>query len=162
VIDKDAVFVLGAQDPEMREIARVLRGEKRRFVHAARDRVPVLPRTAYDANGVVSLSRSGRILGEALLSPLEPAAFVECSVVGREPIVRVDHHHPGDPGYEMPPERYLEGSSIGQTLRLLEKEPTETQRLLAAADHCLTAAYRGECPGVDPDELLFMRARKRA
>src|SRR5690606_27510283 len=22
----------------------------------------------------------------------------------------------------------------------------------AAADHCLAAAYRGECPGVDPDE----------
>jgi hypothetical protein len=25
--------------------------------------------------------------------------------------------------------------------------------VLAAADHCLAAAYRGECPGVDPDEL---------
>jgi hypothetical protein len=25
--------------------------------------------------------------------------------------------------------------------------------LAAAADHCLAAAYKGECPGVDPDEL---------
>jgi hypothetical protein len=44
----------------------------------------------------------------------------------------------------MPPERYLEGSSLGQVLRLVEREPSETQRLLAAADHCLTAAYQGQ------------------
>jgi hypothetical protein len=161
VIDRDAVFVLGAVDPEMREIANVLRKDARRFVHAAHDGMLVVPRTAYDANGVVRLSRAGRSF-EALLAPFDAPVFVECRVVGREPIAQVDHHHPGDPGYAMAPDRYLEGSSIGQTLQLLEMEPTDTQRLLAAADHCLTAAYRGECPGVDPDELLFMRAAWRA
>jgi hypothetical protein len=34
--------------------------------------------------------------------------------------------------------------------------------LTAAADHCLAAAYRGECPGVDPDELMQWRAENRA
>lgn len=34
--------------------------------------------------------------------------------------------------------------------------------LIAAADHCLGAAYRGECPGVDPDELMRWRAESRA
>lgn len=34
--------------------------------------------------------------------------------------------------------------------------------LTAAADHCLGAAYRGECPGVDPDELMRWRAESRA
>ena len=34
--------------------------------------------------------------------------------------------------------------------------------LAAAADHCLAAAYRGECPGVDPDELLHWRVETRA
>src|SRR5690606_38859652 len=34
--------------------------------------------------------------------------------------------------------------------------------LAAAADHCLAAAYRGECPGVDPDALLRWRAWERA
>jgi hypothetical protein len=29
--------------------------------------------------------------------------------------------------------------------------------LAAAADHCLAAAYRGECPGVDPDALMRWR-----
>jgi hypothetical protein len=40
--------------------------------------------------------------------------------------------------------------------------PTPTQRLIAAADHCLTAAYQGRCPGADPKELLFLRASWRA
>lgn len=32
----------------------------------------------------------------------------------------------------------------------------------AAADHCLAAAYRGECPGVDPDALMRWRVTSRA
>lgn len=161
MVDKEAMFVLGAQDPEMREIAQVLRKANRRFTHAAKQRTPVSTRTAYEADGVVKLSRAGRPM-EALLVPQEPAVFVECMVRGHEPVLRVDHHNPGDPGYAQPPERYLQGASIGQTLLLLELEPTPTQRLLAAADHCLTAAYQGACPGVDPKELLFLRASWRA
>lgn len=34
--------------------------------------------------------------------------------------------------------------------------------LAAAADHCLEAAYRGRCPGVDPDVLMRWRAESRA
>ena len=34
--------------------------------------------------------------------------------------------------------------------------------LVAAADHCLEVAYRGKCPGVDPDELMKWRAKTRA
>jgi len=34
--------------------------------------------------------------------------------------------------------------------------------LIAAADHCLPAAYRGRCPGVDPDELMKWRVSTRA
>lgn len=34
--------------------------------------------------------------------------------------------------------------------------------LCAAADHCLAAAYRGKCPGVDPDALMRWRAASRA
>jgi hypothetical protein len=160
MVDKEAIFVLGALDPEMREIAKVLKKSGREAVRAAKDRYPVSTRTAYDADGVLKSWPGGR--QEALLLPAAPTVFVECTVLGHEPILRIDHHNPGDPGYAMPPERYLEGASIGQTLRALEMEPTETQRLLAAADHCLTAAYQGECPGIDPNELLFLRASWRA
>lgn len=34
--------------------------------------------------------------------------------------------------------------------------------LAAAADHCLAAAYRGECPGVEPDALMYWRVETRA
>jgi hypothetical protein len=161
MVDKEFLFVLGARDPEMREIAGVLRSRDRNFLHASRRGLPVDPRAAYHADGVVSIAPNGRSR-PALLPPRRPAVFVECTVAGHEPSLRVDHHHPGDPGYAQPPERYLEGASIGQTLKLLEMEATPTQRLLAAADHCLTAAYAGQCPGVDPHELLFLRASWRS
>lgn len=161
MIDREITFVLGAVDPEMREIARVLTLDARPFLHAAKGGFAVNARSAYDADGVVRLSRAGRGM-EAVLSPNCPAAFVECTLRGHQPVLRIDHHNPGDPGYEKPPELYLEGASIGQLLRVLEMEPTDTQRLLAGGDHCLTAAYQGECPGVDPGELLFLRASWRA
>jgi len=161
VIDRLATFVLGAQDPEMREIERLVTDAGHAFVHAARGRRRCTPRTAYEADGVVRVGPD-LVPRPAVLPPKAPAVYVECDLPGRPPIARVDHHHPGDPGYEMPPERYLEGSSLGQVLRLLERDPTETQRLLAASDHCLTAAYQGACPGVDPHELLFLRASWQA
>ena len=161
MIDRQTCFVLGARDPEMREIADVLKSQGLQSVHAALDERPVLARTAYEANGVVSISRRGRPYPVALPQNV-PLVFVECELQHRTPQWRVDHHNPGDPGYPMPPARYLEGSSLGQVLHLLEREPDATLRLLAAADHCLTAAYRGECPGVDPNELLFLRASWRA
>jgi len=160
-IDKDWHVILGAQDPEMREIESVLASAKVPAFHAARQGRRVSAQTAYDADAVVRMSAGG-VPRAALLPPKAPVVNVESTLRGTVPVLRVDHHHPGDPGYEQPPERYLEGSSLGQVLRLLEREPTETQRLLAAADHCLSAAYRGHCEGVDPNELLFLRASWRA
>jgi len=161
MIDTACSFVLGARDPEMREIAEVLDTHKFANAYAAKAHVPVTARTAYDADGVVHLSRRGRGMPAVLRSD-QPLVFVECSMRHRQAQWRVDHHNPGDPGYDMPPERYLEGSSLGQVLGLLELEATPTQHLLAAADHCLTAAYQGACPGVNPNELLFLRASWRA
>lgn len=51
--------------------------------------------------------------------------------------------------------------SQGHAVDLLYR-PTPEQVLAAAADHCLEAAYRGRCPGVDPDELMRWRAESRA
>lgn len=161
MIDKEWTAVLGAQDPEMREIEKALQDAKVRVLHAAWQGRRCTPATAYEAEGVVRMGPDGWAR-QAVLAPKAPALYVECGLPGRPPAARVDHHHPGDPGYEMPPERFLEGSSLGQVLTLLEREPTETQRLLAAADHCLTAAYQGRCPGVDPHDLLFLRASWQA
>jgi hypothetical protein len=161
MVDKEWIFVLGAQDPEMREIERVVESAGHACVHAAKGRRRVSPKTAYQADGVVRVGPD-KIPRPAVLPPKAPAVFVECTLKGHAPVLRVDHHHPGDPGWGMAPGEYLGGSSLGQVLMLLEREPTDTQRLLAASDHCLTAAYQGECPGVDPHDLLFLRASWRA
>lgn len=92
---------------------------------------------------------------------------VECAerhVVPREATIAVDHHRPGDPGYGEPPAHYWSASSIGQVWQRLygAQPPPETLRLIAAADHCLAAAYRGQCPGVDPDVLMRWRVQSRA
>jgi hypothetical protein len=161
MLDKEYVFVLGAQDPEMREIERSLRKAGHAFVHAASRGGRCVPRTAYEADGVVKVSRAGQVM-PAVLLPAAPIVAVECDLPAHPANLRIDHHNPGDSGYEKSPEDYLCGSSLGQALMLLEMEPNPTQRLLAAADHCLTAAYQGACPGVDPHELLFMRASWQA
>lgn len=161
MIDKEWTFLLGAQDPEMREIERIVTAAGINCLHAARDGVRCSASTAYASNGAVLLGRDG-VAHAALLPPKAPVVMVECDLPSHPPVARVDHHNPGDPGYEKQPEEYLSGSSLGQTLMLLEMEPDDTQRLLAAADHCLTAAYLGQCPGVDPNELLFLRASWQA
>lgn len=74
-LEREYTFVVGARDPEMREIARVLKDDRRRYVHAAREGAPVAARTAYEADGVVHAPRAGRAL-PALLPPQAPAVFV--------------------------------------------------------------------------------------
>ena len=54
-----------------------------------------------------------------------------------------------------------EGTVDGGHSALLYEIPTD-YCLVAAADHCLAAAYAGQCPGVDPDELMRWRAETRA
>jgi hypothetical protein len=76
-------------------------------------------------------------------------------------LVVIDHHRPGDPGYDAPPERFWEGSSLGQLCCHLELPPTERDLWIAAADHCLGAAYAGLCPGVDPQRLRAFRLAQR-
>ncbi|HEX6362960.1 MAG TPA: hypothetical protein VFZ93_08390 [Albitalea sp.] len=161
MVDKEWMFALGAQDPEMREIERVIRDAGHGFAHAARAGRRCTAQTAYAADGVVRVGMDN-VPRPALLLPKQPVVTVECAVRDVEPVHRVDHHNPGDPGYTAPPEAYLRGASLGQVLELLERDPDETQRLLAAADHCLTAAYQGRCPGVDPGDLLFLRASWQA
>ncbi|HXH05754.1 MAG TPA: hypothetical protein VNI83_04100 [Vicinamibacterales bacterium] len=53
------------------------------------------------------------------------------------------------------------GRSAGEGASLCLNVPADLV-LAAAADHCLAAAYRGECPGVDPDALMRWRVETRA
>lgn len=160
------LFVLGASDPEMSEIEAAVLAAGHEVVYATVNGVRVHPGNAYKANGTI-------------LGGIAHVVRVECggaATVACDPIndgedfyghalnecVSIDHHFPGDPGFGRAPIEFMDASSLGQVLALLGMEPTERQRLVAAADHCLGAAYRGECPGVNPDALAAFRAAERA
>lgn len=147
------LFVLGAPDPEMEEIERVLKEHGLALCYATRLGRRVRPENAYDADGVSG--RESGIAGKDLV-------FVECSVRGLTPAEIVDHHRPGDPGYGAAPEDYFKGSSLGQVLELLGLQPTALQRVIAAADHCPNHAYKGLCPEVDVGLLRSWRTASRA
>ncbi|MEM4167549.1 MAG: hypothetical protein QW793_04765 [Candidatus Caldarchaeum sp.] len=147
------VFVLGAADPEMKRIEQLLRSRGYRVVYAMCRGKRVFAANAYEA--------------DAFSEPIEPTddvelVFVECRAPWPGRCIIVDHHRPGDPGYGKSPEEFWQASSLGQVYYLLHEQPTREDYLIAAADHCLAHAYKGLCPGVDPDELMRWRAASRA
>ncbi len=139
----NSFFLLGAGDPEMREIERVLKALGLPYAYATVDGKPVHGGNMYAAD-VPSVP------------PGHTLVLVECAL--RQTVV--DHHRPGDPGYGRPPAEYWVGSSLGQLLAMLGVEPTREQRVLAAMDHCYPAAFRGECPDVEPADILAMKIRE--
>lgn len=156
----EPLFILGASDPEMARIERHLAG-RHRYAYAMRDGSRVHPGNAYRAETFHD------VLSDACLAlPFNAPyhlVFVECRLEGLalDDYTVVDHHRDGDPGFGMPPERFLEGSSLGQVLALLGVDPSPEDRLVAAADHCPGAAYQGLCPGVRPVDLADYRTRER-
>lgn len=149
---KNFFFILGASDPEMAAIEAAARTAGATVAYATADGKRVHPANAYKADGI----------GGAGVPEGATVVVVECRVEGVPPDVLVDHHQPGDPGYGRPAAEFWPASSIGQAFAALGLEPTAEAMMVAAADHCLPAAYRGECEGVDPDALAAWRAASRA
>src|SRR5690606_24298985 len=153
------IWILGAPDPEMELIEKLLVkcGESVVYATDATGQ-RVHPGTAYRCP-VPEVPEGSTVYA------------VECIDVLPAGWRRIDHHRPGDPGYGRPPSDFLAASSVGQVLieldrlgvadRLSDKDIIEAI-LAAAADHCLAAAYKGECPGVDPDKLMRWRVETRA
>lgn len=157
---KKRIFILGASDPEMAAIEEVAKVNGVHVLYAAADGKRVHPGNAYRATGVEGEPWPPSSEGFAL-------ALIECAPADPESLgqakpVAIDHHRPGDPGFGRPPAEYWEASSLGQVYDLLGLEPTPEARLVAAADHCLGAAYRSQCPGVDPTALRTWREKSRA
>lgn len=164
--------ILGADDPEMGMMKSLLSSAGISYGRAHLNGAPVRPHEAY-VSGVYSVP--------SIPEGIEELWLIECQPdvpPGLRTVV-VDHHRPGDPGYGMPPEKFLEASSVGQVFRHLtdpgslfrhraggwflgDVQVPEEIILCAAADHCLAAAYHGECPGVEPDALMEWRASTRA
>ncbi|WHS57604.1 MULTISPECIES: hypothetical protein [Pseudomonas] len=149
---KNPVWALGSYDPEMRAIRFMLAKAGERVVVANRLGRRCTSGNAYRAD---ELSKP--------IDQCRQIIWVECRSdrYSQDRDLIVDHHNPGDPGYEASPSEYWEGSSIGQVAKILGVCRPE-HRLVAASDHCLSAAMRGECPGIDPSELMSWRIVARS
>lgn len=191
--------ITGANDPEMALIRDVLDSAGIAHEQATCRGRPVYPGNAYRADAPTPADDQRLVA-------------VECAWAGQpRPHVVIDHHRPGDLGYQASPAHFLSGSSIGQVLIALADQNMlphcltppvldealraqhtplpehpyihqvdsglapfvlvgpdnihwlpEAAAFLAAGDHCLAAAYRGECPGIEPDDLLAWRSAVRA
>lgn len=163
--NEQRVWILGAADPEMAAIEAILRRAGETVVYAVAGGVRVHPGNAYqhdpvDVDHLVHVNGLEVVAVECDGAHHAPGEFggVPC-----DPHRRIDHHRPGDPGYGKGPEDYWSASSLGQVCSLLGLgDPPEAALMVAAADHCLEAAYRGRCPGVDPERLMEWRAQSRA
>ena len=169
------LWVLGASDPEMASIEKLLLDHGERVAYAFSDGHRVRPENAYVTDAICN--DSGNDILPQNHMPWLTIIPIECGgpgIVDREMVwgdhvyPAIDHHHSGDPGYGRPPSEFLAASSIGQVIATLTGVPANGSLVshevmfVAAADHCLGAAYRGECPGVDPNELMKWRVASRA
>lgn len=201
------LWILGASDPEMEAIKKLLTECGESIEYATLDGSRVRPGNAYAAplsrDAIAHALSGGTVyLVECIAMPMAGRD----STTVREQTICISHHSPGDPGYGRPPSEFMAASSLGQVVSELARVAdlparvfghigpvgaaagvagdighhcgsacwivTDRYRqvrsmphdiaLTAAADHCLAAAYRGECPGVDPDELMRWRIESRA
>lgn len=106
--------------------------------------------------------------------------FVECCPNGGYPqnAVIVDHHTPGSPGYELGPDKFVQASSLGQILAIINlddgpefdgnnwvhegKKLNQEWVYIMAYDHCLPRALNNECPGVKGSDIFEFRNFKKA
>jgi hypothetical protein len=141
-------FILGADDPEMTEIEKILRSLGKKFRYAMHEGSRVHPGNAYKADPITLKRKTIAVLVEC-----EPKDFL-----GSNAMVRIiDHHRPGDPGFNLSHKLFWEASSIGQIYKLLDLgTPPQEHLTLAALDHCMVHARRGNCPGVDPEMLKLV------
>ncbi len=200
-MNKNYLFILGAQNPEMDKIEQLLVAAGMSFIYATANGQRVDDYSAYSADIINAFelnlpSKSKAILVECCTSFL----FGSYDIHELETIF-LGHHRIIDPSYALGPEDFFLASSIGRVLYMLAasmspddfietldrytgkdnvkqfkpmsqckckecKEPMMIQLdrdfaveipvdivYTAAADHCLTEALAGKCPGVDPDKL---------
>lgn len=87
--------------------------------------------------------------------------LVEClpkRIPSRQKRIVIDHHYPGDQGFNKSCKYFWEGSSLGQLYKLLGKKTVPNQDLtLAAMDHCFGPALLGRCPGVSIKDVRNMK-----
>jgi hypothetical protein len=135
-------FLLGADDPEMERISEILNLFGAHYEFARKDGERVHSGNAYHADA-------------PLCTPTEhtKVVFIECETSSLQMDIRIDHHRPGDPGFELGASHFFEASSLGQLFKLLHLSPSQNDLVIAAMDHCFSDAMHNRCPSVSRKEV---------
>lgn len=161
-MDDRLVFVLGAKDNEMVIVENILYGLELPYAYAVSGGNRCHSGNAYKTVEVQVRHRSRSPW------PAKPKVVtIECGGDRLSPYLIIDHHRPGDFGFNLGPDRYWEGSSLGQLCILLEYEGFSKEQIWCAAranmkiaaanDHCPFHAMKGLCADVSPEGLLDFR-----
>lgn len=146
------IIIFGASDIEEQRARKIASLHGLVLATATCGGVVVTPMTAYKADGYIVDSGEVSDEMECILFECAPTA-----ASGLKVVAHCDHHNPGDVGFGLPPIQYFEASSLGQLINFLGIETNQEDRVIAAADHCLSSSYAGLCPGVTAEEVLAMR-----
>jgi hypothetical protein len=184
-VTEKRIWVLGSADPEMSAIEGLLNECGEQVIYATSGGHRVNPGNAYRTD----TPRHELIWHNGIGTIYAVECDWEHLDGETGDVQHIDHHRPGDPGYGVPPAEFFRGSSLGQVIAelarlgvltwpvgpLMSRNPAGTLVvahhqgnmvdpliLAAAADHCLGAAYAGQCPGVDVGALGEWRIATRA
>jgi hypothetical protein len=169
------LFILGAADPEMEQIERLVTTKADCHVaYLAVDGKRVSPyQAAAPSPGgergtdFLLSPQKGAVLGHSEYCIIDGVPVFDCTTIWVEctppvgltgNVVLIDHHRPGDAGHGHPIEKSIASSSLGQVAAYLGVILDERQRYVAACDHNLGAAYQGLIPDIDPTDVVFHRA----
>lgn len=142
------VAALGAEDPEMRAIEARLQQLGMDYVYALDDQGNrVHCGVAYSAQIGASAARGA----DLVLVETELPAYSD------RVIARLDHHRPGDSGYDMGAKDAVAASSLGQLAGRYGFDLTDREMALAAVDHTPLDAILGRVPNVTPELALAVK-----
>jgi len=184
---ENILFVLGADDPEMKKIVSFLE-----ILHYNYTFASVSDKRCNSSNSYSA---------EFFNFFYETIIYIECNTIEKlhsNKTILIDHHNDGDFGHSLSYDRFLEASSIGQFLKFVlnndfdyvvnvlgfdmtpsnsfEKNTTffkdnnwfisvndfsvripKDVVLIAGIDHCPSAVYSGLCKGIEVDDLFQLR-----
>lgn len=187
---KKALFILGAPDDEMDAIQEILEALHIAYMlaldeHGKRISLRSADKVAISTSVIVHGGQD-RVDEKWRSNDYTHIFWVECIplqlhqqwiINNCEKQYYLNHHRPGDAGYNLPPEQYWSASALGQVINVIRCPPRGLQitpktmldinvitqprawllEHIAAADHCLRDAYRGRCPGISPVSLRMWR-----
>jgi hypothetical protein len=113
------IWILGASDPEMGMIEKILRASNEHVIYAlTTEGKRVHPGCAYQAYCEEVRGFSGTIYEiECAVSVLH--GFNNDGIDSDATVETIDHHRKGDVGFGQPPPNFFRASSIGQVIRVL-------------------------------------------